>query len=254
MNKSMPLVSIVTATFNSIRYIEDTYLCLKDQLYVNWEWLVTDDCSSDGTYEWLLKIAAVDSRVKVIRLAVNSGAAIARNTCLDRVSGEYIAFIDSDDLWSPQKLNEQISFMLNSAVRFSFTAYECVDSNGKSIGKIVDKNHNKKTFSYNDMLLKKATLGCSTVIIEKSLLKDNRMPNLRTGQDYAFWLVLLKIEDATYLNKCLSMYRILPGSISRNKIKKAKRQWQIYRKIEKLPLVTSVYCFCFYAYRAVFRK
>lgn len=254
MNNAMPLVSIVTATFNSIKYIEETYNCLKKQQYLNWEWLVTDDCSSDGTYEWLLKKSESDSRVKVIRLAVNSGAAIARNNCLDRISGDYIAFIDSDDLWRPEKVKEQISFMMNTKSRFSFTAYECVDSNGKSTGQIVDKIHNQKKFSYNDMLVKKATLGCSTVMVEKSLLKDNRMPDLRTGQDYAFWLILLKIEHAWYLNKCLSMYRILPDSISRNKIKKAKRQWQIYRKIEKLPLFTSAYCFCFYAYRAVFRK
>jgi teichuronic acid biosynthesis glycosyltransferase TuaG len=105
------------------------------------------------------------------------------------------------------------------------------------------------------MLKKRATLGCSTVMLRKSGFEDISMPLIRTGQDYATWLKLLKTGNEAYLlNDVLTSYRIRPNSISRNKFKKAKRQWQIYRELEQLPMLKSLVCFCNYVWRAVFRK
>ena len=253
MMKSKVKVSIVTATYNSESEILQTYDSIKKQTVIDWEWLVTDDCSNDSTVKILKEISKSDARVKVFENDINSGAAVTRNNSLSRVSGEYVAFIDSDDLWVPVKLEKQLNFMATN-IDFSFTAYDLIDLNGTTLNKTVDFNQ-IGAFNYQDMLKKKATLGCSTVMLRRSAFNDITMPLLRTGQDYATWLKLLKTgKKAHLLNEVLTSYRIMPNSISRNKFKKAKRQWQIYREVEKLPLIKSAICFCFYAWRAVFRK
>lgn len=247
------LVSIITATFNSEGTIIDTYNTIKNQTYANWEWLVTDDCSIDNTLFILQDIAAQDKRVKVLSNKVNSGAAVSRNNSLIYANGNLIAFIDSDDLWEPNKLEEQLAF-IGGGIDFSFTAYDLIDDQGEELNQTVDANQSGQ-FTYDDMLRKKATLGCSTVMLRRSAFDDISMPLLRTGQDYATWLKLLKTgKNAHLLNTVLTHYRIMPNSISRNKFKKAKRQWKIYRKVENLPFIKSCTCFSFYAWRAVFRK
>lgn len=248
----MYLVTIITPTYNSEAFIRQTYSCILAQTYQQWEWLVTDDCSNDQTWDILKKLAYNDCRVKVARNNSNSGAAITRNNSIIRARGYFLAFIDADDLWTPDKLEKQIDFM-GKDVNFSFTAYEIIDENGVSVNKFIDKHH-FGAFSYEDMLRKKATLGCSTVMIRKNAFKDLHMPNIRTGQDYALWLKLLRSGQKAYLlNQPLTKYRIVSGSISRNKFRKAKRQWQIYRKIENLGILKSCICFSYYAFRAVFR-
>lgn len=245
-------ISIITACFNAEKFILDTYSCIRSQVYTNWEWLVTDDCSTDSTFQILNDIAARDCRVKVFRNEVNSGAAVSRNNSLSHVSGDLIAFIDSDDLWKHDKLEKQVKFMAKD-IDFSFTAYELVNEDGKPLNKSVDSKQ-RGSFSYRDMLQKKATLGCSTVIIRRSAFPDLTMPLIRAGQDYAFWLKLLKTGKEAYcFPEILTQYRIRPGSVSRNKVRKAKMQWKIYRDIEKLPLIFSMVNFSYYAWRAVFR-
>nr|BBM62548.1 putative glycosyltransferase, group II family [Escherichia albertii]BBM62562.1 putative glycosyltransferase, group II family [Escherichia albertii] len=247
-------ISIVTATYNSWPYIKETYDSIVNQSYKDWEWHVTDDCSSDYTYQYLTQLADRDCRIIIHRNEINSGAAVARNKSLSQCSGDYIAFIDSDDLWKPEKLENQLNFMINNQLDFSFTGYEIIDESGKSLNKYVDINQTQP-IGYEDMLKKKATLGCSTVMLRRLAFSELSMPNLRTGQDYALWLKLLKtgIRAVPY-NKSLMKYRIVSSSISRNKYRKAKRQWQIYRELENLSFVKSVYCFLFYAWRAIFRK
>lgn len=255
MSVDVPKVSIITASYNSSLYIKTVYDAIKAQNYPCWEWLVTDDCSVDSSLDILENIAKNDSRVIVFKNTVNSGAAVSRNVSLGHATGEYIAFIDSDDLWLPNKLHEQISFMQsNDEINFSFTAYELVDGEGNKLNKEVDTT-DKKAFSYAEQLCKKATMGCSTVILRRNAFSDITMPLIRTGQDYALWLKLLKTGSKAYLlPKVLTQYRILPDSISRNKFKKIIRQWNIYRDIEMLNIFSATKCFCFYAWRAVFRK
>jgi glycosyltransferase involved in cell wall biosynthesis len=248
------LISIITATFNSENELLHTYNSIRNQTFVNWEWLITDDCSSDNTRELLESIATSDNKVTVLKNTENSGAAVSRNLSISLARGDFIAFIDSDDLWLPSKLEKQIKFMEENDINFSFTAYELIDEKGEKLGQQVD-THLKSFVTYDDMLKKKATLGCSTVMLKRSAFEDISMPLLRTGQDYATWLKLLKVgHNAHPITEILTQYRILPNSISRNKVKKARRQWQIYREIEKLPLLKAVECFFLYAWRAVFRK
>lgn len=248
-----PLVSIITPTYNSISYIEAAYESILSQSYEQWEWVITDDCSYDDTFQYIKELSHKDSRVRPLQLSKNSGAAVARNSCIDSAKGEYIAFLDSDDYWEKDKLRLQIDFMQRNSIEFSFTAYSCGKLNDVNSQKVIDCTHENIKFTYHDMLKKKATLGCSTVIVTRNLIANDRMPLIRTGQDYAFWLKLLKKTDAYLLKQCLTHYRIIPGSLSRNKFKKAKRQWQIYRNLEKISILRSAYYFTFYAFRAIFR-
>ncbi|WP_050660359.1 glycosyltransferase family 2 protein [Gallaecimonas pentaromativorans] len=249
----MYMVSIVTATYNSSRYILEAYNSILSQSIDDWEWLITDDCSTDDTLDILVEISKGDSRVKVFSNSFNEGAAFSRNVSLKHSQGKFVAFLDSDDVWLPTKLEEQIEFM-GEDLEFSFTAYKLIDENSNELEKTVDSTA-EGSFSYEDMLKKKATLGCSTVILRRASFSDLEMPLIRTGQDYAFWLKLLKDGASAHILPCiLTSYRISPNSISRNKLKKAFRQWRIYRDIEKLSLINSLNCFSYYAIRAIFRK
>ena len=170
-------------------------------------------------------------------------------------SGEYLAFCDSDDIWKSNKLGTQLKFMMQKNISFCFFVYEIINDKGVPMDITVDSSQSG-SFTYVDMLKKKATLGCCTVMLKKKSFEGLlEMPNIRTGQDYAFWLKLLKnsIHNAHILPKTLSEYRISIDSISRNKFKKAMRQFYIYGSIEKISLVKSLYYFSFYAFRALFR-
>lgn len=247
------LVSIVTPSYNCSSTLQETADSIINQTHGHWEWLITDDCSDLNTRKLLFKLSELDSRIHVVLSGQNSGAAVARNNSISRAKGDFIAFIDSDDIWLPTKLEEQLDFMGNE-VNFSFTAYQIIDEKGMPTSKYVDVNQSG-AFTYQDMLKKQATLGCSTVMLRRRAFEDIQMPLLRTGQDYALWLKLLKTgAQASILAKPLTQYRIMPNSISRNKVKKALRQWQIYREVEQLSLIRSVYYFSHYAWRAVFRR
>ncbi|EJL89605.1 glycosyltransferase [Pantoea sp. GM01] len=246
------LVSVVTATFNSERFIIDTYNSILNQTVTNWEWIVTDDCSSDSTMEILKDIQSKDKRVKVFTNEKNYGAAVSRNKCLANCKGEYIAFVDSDDIWYEKKLEKQLKFM-NSNIDFSFTAFEIISEDAQSKQCLIDIKE-IPPLCYRDMLKKRATLGCSTVILRSRSFPNLQMPLLRTGQDYATWLLILKSGNKAHLlTEALTKYRIVNNSISRNKFKKALRQWQIYREVEGLSLSNSLYYFCHYAYKALSR-
>lgn len=247
-------MSIVTASYNSGRFIMETYSSILAQEYTDWEWIVTDDCSTDGTIDLLDGMAASDSRVKVIKNSLNLGAGLSRNKSMSKASGRFIAFIDADDLWDPQKLSRQVRFMLSGQVGICFTSYRIICQFGRDQGKVVDQGV-PASVDYNDLLAKKATVGCSTVMVDRFRIGEFVMPGLRTGQDYVTWLSILKKGVTGYLlRETLTSYRIVEGSISRNKFKKALRQWQIYRSVEKLPLGVSIFYFLNYAFRAVIRK
>lgn len=249
-----PEVSIIMATYNSSKYLKETLDSILAQSFTDWELLITDDRSVDKTLELLVQYQESDIRIYFWKNPKNSGAAVSRNNSISHAKGRYIAFLDSDDIWRSQKLKCHLQFMKQNNAALSFTSYELINEYSDKQGKIVDKQ-DLGWVNYDELLRKKATFGCSTVVVDKELIGDFSMPLLRTGQDYATWLSLIKISGkALHFPKVLTSYRITPGSISRNKFKKAQRQWQIYRDVEKLSLLKSVYCFCCYAYQAVFRK
>lgn len=247
------LVSIITPSYNSSPFIKATYESIIAQSHENWEWLITDDGSTDDSWQLLQELAQKDQRIKPLQNKVNSGAAVSRNNSIARAKGEFIAFLDSDDIWLPQKLELHLAFMEQNNADLSFTSYTLIDEQGKDLNCIIDaQNHG--AYSYQDMLRKRATMGCCTVIVRKGAFGDISMPLIRAGQDYALWLKLLKTgKNAFIYNNPLSKYRIVSNSLSRNKYHKAFKIWQVYREIEQLNIFKASYVFCHYAIRALLK-
>lgn len=251
---TMPLVSVIIPTYNSASHIQEALVSVTLQDLRDLEIIVSDDDSADSTLGVVKNLAEQDSRVRILEATNNAGAAVARNSALEIASGRYVAFLDSDDIWiGPDKLSKQIEFMKQKSAAISFTAYQVAypDERAKTI---VDLRC-PDVVTYKDMLAKRATMGCSTVILDTCAVGKVQMPLVRTGQDYGLWLSILRQGHAAYrLPEVLTEYRILPNSISRNKFKKALRQWQIYRELEGLGRLESSFYFANYAYRAVFRS
>lgn len=248
-----PAVSVIMPAYNAVRFIEESVDSVLNQTEADLELVVVDDCSNDGTCELLLGLSRTDDRIKFFKNARNLGAAGTRNFGLQQARGRFIAFLDADDVWDLGKLERQLGFMQERGAVFSFTSFQPINDLGTPLGKPID-SRGIREFSYRDMLLKRATLGCSTVVVDTRAVENFTMPQIRTGQDYATWLLILRQGiKAHLLNEVLVKYRVVKGSISRDKRKKACRQWQIYRDIERLPILPAGWFFCNYAVRAVLR-
>ena len=247
------LVSIITPSYNSEKFLVETYQSIIAQTYQDWEWLIIDDCSTDGSWALICKLAKNDGRIKPQQNSVNAGAPTTRNNAIARAKGEYIAFLDSDDVWLPEKLTQHLAFMLENKSAISFTPYYLISEQSTDLKLVIDaKLHG--SFNYQAMLRKKATMGCCTVIVKKDAFTDLTMPLVQAGQGYALWLKLLKTGgSADICTIPLSKYRIVGGSLSSNKLNKAKKTWFIYREIEKLNLFQASIVFCHYAASALFK-
>jgi teichuronic acid biosynthesis glycosyltransferase TuaG len=246
-----PLVSIITPVFNSEKYIGKAIESVLNQTYPSWEMILVDDMSTDRSMEIVGEYMQKDERIKLIKLSENSGAAVARNTALNASVGRFIAFLDSDDLWKPEKLEKQLAFMQKNDYAFTFTAYDLMDQDGNSLRKTI---HMPDSIDYKG-LLKNTIIGCLTVMLDRQQVGNFQMPNIRTRQDFALWLSILKKGYRAYaLQEPLSIYRIVEGSISSNKFKAAKRNWFVYRKIEKLGLFYSSWCFANYIYTSIKKR
>lgn len=247
-NNNMDLVSIITPTYNSEKYIKETISSVLSQTYQNWEMIIVDDCSTDNTVRIIEEEMEKDSRIRFIQLQKNQGAAVARNTAINYANGRYIAFLDSDDLWEMNKLEVQVSFMNMNNIPFSYTSYKIINENGEETGKVVNV---PEKIDYNQ-LLKNTIIGCLTVMLDINEFGRVQMPNMRTRQDTALWLSILKQGYSAYgIQQPLAKYRKKSGSISSNKLKMAKQNWKLYREIENLSLVKSIWCFLNYAYNGI---
>ncbi|TWF44329.1 teichuronic acid biosynthesis glycosyltransferase TuaG [Chitinophaga polysaccharea] len=248
-----PLISIITPAYNVEKYIGKTIESVLNQSYVNWEMIIIDDHSKDGTWKIASEYASNDERIKVIRTVENGGAGVARNTGIKQASGDYIAFLDSDDLWAPTKLEVQITRMLAIGALFSFTAYHVITADDKHVKTI----HVPSKVSYTD-LLSGCDVGCLTAVYNaKELGKLFFLDHLRNPdstvppeilrkwgkEDYVLWLQIAKKNNNTDLfigiDEPLAYYRKHGGGISSNKTKAAKYQWMVYRNVERLNLLKS---------------
>ena len=243
------LISIITPTYNSRQYIKATYDSLLGQTYSNWEWLVVDDCSDDDTVNLIREITFDDERVRVYVNEINSGAAVSRNRAIELAHGRFIAFLDSDDLWMPTKLECQTEFMVHNNIAFSYSAYQKIDEKGVVFGEI----RVPKKVEYTD-LLKVSSIGCLTAIYDAHVLGKVYMPLIRKRQDLGLWLKILKMIPYAYSTPgFLAQYRVHPNSISANKRIAAKYTWMLYRDIEALSLVKAIYYFSHYAVNGILR-
>jgi len=243
------LVSIVTPSYNSEKFIEECVNSVLSQSYENWELLIVDDCSKDNSKDIIARFSSKDRRIKSIFLEKNIGAAEARNVAIRKAKGKYIAFLDSDDMWLPQKLEKQIDFMKVNNYAFSFSAYERIEEGGKVLNEIATI----PVVNY-DTYLKNTIIGCLTVIIDKEKVGEFKMPNIRSSHDMALWLLIMKRGFSAYgCNEVLSKYRVVSSSNTANKVKAAKDVWKVYRQVEKLSFIYSAWCFTNYVFNA-FKK
>ena len=232
------LVSVITPTYNCARFIEETIESVLAQTYQQWEMIIVDDCSTDNTREVVGEYIKKDNRIKYFCLENNSGAAVARTKAMELANGQYMAFLDSDDIWSADKLKKQLSFMKRYDVAFSCTAYEQIDEKGESLNKVINT---VPKADYNRILLD-CTVGNSTVMYNVEKMGKFKVPNIRKRNDDALWLQMLKKEKNIYgMKSVLMQYRIRQNSISSNKLKVIKYHWILYRDIEHLSIVRSVY-------------
>lgn len=248
-----PLVSVIMPAYNAEAHIAEAIASLQKQTVSSWEVLITDDCSLDSTREVVSQMAMHDNRIRLFTMKSNGGAAAARNNSLAHARGRYIAYLDADDLWYPNKIERQITFMQNHDAFFSCASYEVVAEDGKPLGRTVqmlDKCDYMGFLTHN--LLQTVGIMVDTKYVDKNLLV---MPNLRRRQDAATWLQVLKSGFICYgVPDVLCGYRRVAGSLSSNKVKAAKGVWFLYRKVEHLKFPIAVYCFVRYAVLAVWKR
>lgn len=243
------LVSIITPAYNGARFIKQTIDSVVAQSYSNWEMVIVDDRSTDGTAELVEQIGAAEPRVRLIRQPKNQGPAHARNAALRAARGRYVAFLDSDDLWLPQKLEKQLQFMLERDSALSFTCFRRIDESGTKVGQL---RPIPAQLSYRD-LLKNTAIVTSTVVIDTKRTGPVTMP-ITYYDDFAAWLAILKRDHVAHgLAEDLVRYRVVGQSVSRKKGKSAMWVWRTYREIERLSLPYAAWCFVNYAWRG-FRK
>ncbi|MBQ3085964.1 MAG: glycosyltransferase family 2 protein [Clostridia bacterium] len=232
------LVSIITPTYNCAKFIAETIDSVRAQTYQNWEMIIVDDCSLDNTKEIVEEYIKTDPRIRYHLLEKNSGAAVARTTAMQLANGAYMAFIDSDDLWTPEKLERQIQWMEENGHAFSCTAYEQIDEDGNSLHRVIKTV--EKT-NYNRLLLD-CPVGNSSVVYNVEKMGKFEVPDIRKRNDDALWLQMLKKEEYIWgMPDVLMKYRIRQNSISSNKLKVIKYHWILYRDIEHLSVFRSLF-------------
>jgi teichuronic acid biosynthesis glycosyltransferase TuaG len=240
------LVSIVTPVYRAEKFIGATIESVIAQDYPQWEMIVVDDHSPDDSSEVVQRYASVDPRVKLVRLAKNSGAAMARNAALEAARGRYVAFLDSDDMWLPHKLSTQLAFMDDIKAGLSFTSFRRISQSGDRTGRLI------AVPAYVDYtaLLKHTVIATSTVIVDTSICGTLRMRKAYLD-DFVLWLELLKRGIVAHgLPLDLARYRVVQQSLSRNKKNSAQHVWRTYRQIEHLGVLRAAWCFMHYACRA----
>lgn len=242
-------VSIITPVYNSEKFLKDTILSVMNQTYKEWELILVDDCSTDKSKKIIEEYLQQDKRIKYYLLDVNSGAAVARNYALNKSTGRFIAYLDADDLWSNDKLEKQLRFMMNNSYGFTCTDYEVIDEDGNSKNKIVNM---PKRIDYN-LFLRNTIIQTVGVVVDTNLINKTllEMPLIRRRQDAGTWCQILKKGHHCYgLNENLASYRRVSNSLSSNKFKAVKGTWYLYREVEGLSLFKSCYSFIGYAWNA----
>ena len=241
------LVSIITPSYNSAQFIEATIKSVQEQTHANWEMLITDDGSSDNSAEIISKISQQDDRIRLFKIN-NSGPGIARNNSIKNAKGNYLAFLDSDDLWFPEFLSVSLS-KINNSEGFVFSSYKRCDEN--TLEEVFQDFIVPEKVNYTD-ILKTNSISCLTAFIDVDKLGKELMPEIMYRQDMGLWLKYLKkIEYAIGIQQPLAIYRIRKKSHSRNKKKLLKPQWYFYRKVENISFLKSIYYMVMWAINGV---
>ena len=244
------LISIIIPVYNAEKYILETIKTIKNQTYKNWEAIFVDDCSEDKSIEIIKK--QLSTNIKLLTLKKHSGTAIARNEGIKIANGKYLAFLDADDLWDKEKLEKQILFMKENNYAFTYTAFKYVNENNTKQSRKINV---QKKLDYKEALKNTRILSISVMIdLDKIPKKDCYMVNVM-NEDIATWWKLLKKGNIAYgLKEPLVFYRRYKNSKTSSKIKNATYRWELYRKVEKLSLLKSIYYFLHYIFYGIVKR
>lgn len=231
------LVSIITPLYQAQKYISKTIESVRNQTYENWEMIIVDDCSTDEGPVLVAAYAKKDPRIRYYRNEKNVGAAQSRNEAMKLAKGQYLAFLDSDDLWEPQKLEKQLQLMNRKNAAFVYGGCDVMDDDGKSLQKI---RHVPEHITY-EKLLWGNVIPCLTVLVDREKTGDFSMPGIG-HEDYATWLAVLhKVKEAYGLDEVLGHYRVNRNSLSGNKLRTIRWTWNIYRNEQHLSVIRSFF-------------
>lgn len=253
MEQGKELVSIIVPVYNAGAYIRETISMVQAQTYGNWELLLVDDGSVDDSRQRISECMDMgDDRIRLISKPQNEGAARARNTGIEAAKGRYIAFLDADDLWMPDKLEKELAFMREKQAAFVFTAYEFGDEHAKGTGKVVQVPPELTYFK----ALSRTVIFTTTVLLDTDRTGREliRMPEVKSEDTATWWKILRNGFTAYGLNEVLAIYRRPAKSLSSNKLEAIRRIWNLYRKQERLSLLYSIYNLFFWAFRATLRR
>jgi len=243
------LVSIITPAYRAAGVIGETIGSVLAQTHANWEMLIAEDCSPDDTRAVVRGWAATDPRIRLIALEKNGGPAAARNAALEQAKGRWLAFLDSDDVWLPAKLEKTIAFAKAHEAAFAFTGFRRMSSDGARVGRYIEA---PPRLTYRQ-LLGNTAIATSTVLLDARRVGTIRMKKTYYD-DFDCWLqVLKKGFDAHGLDEDLMRYRVLEKSVSRNKRRSAAKVWSAYRHVEKLSWPESAWYFTQYAVRGLIK-
>ncbi len=232
-------VSIITPCFNSEKFISETILSVQNQTHNNWEMIIVDDCSTDKTVQIVEDFIKNDSRIQLIRLNNNSGAGIARNMALKKAVGDYIAFLDADDLWKYDKLEKQLKFLKENNIYFTFSFYDCINEAGDLLQKRIEA---PLKLSYNQLFFCNY-IGNLTGIYSAKYFGKIPISEIRKRQDWINWLIILeKIKIAQPVPESLAFYRVRENSVSASKMALLQPNYNVYRKFHKLNVALSLLC------------
>lgn len=239
-----PMVSVIIPVYNAARYLEQTVQSVLKQSFANYEILLVDDGSTDGSKELLFRLQEADDRIRVLVNEENLGVALTRNRAIEESRGTFLAFLDADDLWLPEKLEKQLALAARTGADLLYSSYSFVDQDGQPCGRSFLA---RPCVDFDSMLLRNE-IGCSTAMVRRSALGAHRFLESFYHEDYVLWMELLKDGCiAAGVPEILADYRILPGSRSYRKLRSAHMRWTIYRKALRLPLWKSILSFVAYA-------
>lgn len=242
------LVSVIMPIYNAEKYIEETLNSIFIQDYKGIEVVLVDDCSKDSSAEIIARIRCSHPEIIYHLQEKNMGAGAARNKALELAKGQYVAFLDSDDIWLPGKISKQIELMRVTESPFSYTAIEMMDGESKPI-KGKRSIHESCSYKY---LLRNTIIATSSVVVDRTIFGDFRMPLRRGGQDYATWLMLLRGGvTARGINEALVRYRVASGSLSSNKFKSIRQVWEIQTQDEGINKISATYHIVCFAVNAL---
>ncbi len=247
--RQKPLISIVLTYYKKRKYVLRTLQSVLLQNYKNFELIFVYDDSDFEDYKYIRKILIKFKKKKILFNKKNLGVSQSRNKALKICKGKYIAFIDADDIWTKSKLSKQQKIMQKNLLNFSFTSYNVINNNNK----LINKRFVNKDASYAS-LQKKNIIGLSTVMFNRKILKDVKFPNLKTQEDFALWLNLLKKgHKLSHIKTFLSSWRKTDDSLSSNSLQKVIDAFKLYYIYQNKNLILSVYSVIVLGYNKIFK-